>query len=395
MRHISDDERRARLARRHAIAPGCRVGDPVAATRAMTVMHATEPASVYLSLFARVDGLGVGDVDRALYDDRSLVKQLAMRRTLFVFPRDLLPDAWGSASARVATQLRARLAKEVEGAGLAPDGATWLDAACAAVVAHLAGGAELSAQDLREQVPEIAGRLELAVGKAYGGSFPIAPRVLSQLGVEGLIVRGRNGGHWRTSRPRWTLMETWLGEVPAPSKPAEGYAELVRRWLATFGPGTAADLQWWLGGTAGIVRHALADVGAVEVGLDGPATGWVLPDDLDPVSYDEPWAALLPVLDPTVMGWKDRTFLLGEHGPALFDSNGNAGTTAWWGGRAVGCWVQDPDGAVGVSLLEDIGADGRAALDTEAARLTAWLEGTTVSTVYPSPAMKAAVAADR
>ena len=159
MRHISDDERRARLALRHAVAPGCRVGDPVTATRAMTVLHATEPASVYLSLFARVDGLRVADVDRALYEDRSLVKQLAMRRTLFVFPRDLLPHAWGSASARVATQLRARLAKEVEGAGLAADGAAWLEAAGSAVLAHLEGGVELSARDLREQVPEIAGRI--------------------------------------------------------------------------------------------------------------------------------------------------------------------------------------------------------------------------------------------
>ena len=72
----------------------------------MTVLHATEPATVYLSLHARVDGLTRADVDRALYDERTLVKQLAMRRTLFVFPRDLLPAAWGSASARVAAQLR-------------------------------------------------------------------------------------------------------------------------------------------------------------------------------------------------------------------------------------------------------------------------------------------------
>ena len=107
MRHISDDERRARLASRHAVAPTRRVADPVAATRAMTVLHSTEPATVYLSLLARVDGLTVADVDTALYDERSLVKQLAMRRTLFVFPRDLLPAAWGSASARVAAS-RAR-----------------------------------------------------------------------------------------------------------------------------------------------------------------------------------------------------------------------------------------------------------------------------------------------
>jgi hypothetical protein len=395
MRLITDEERRARLAVRHAVAPAARVDDPVLATRAMTVLHATEPATVYLSLHARVDGLTVEDVDRALYDDRSLVKQLAMRRTLFVFPRELLPAAWGSASARVAAQLRTRLAKEVQRAGLADDGAAWLDAAEAAVLARLADGSALPAQTLREEVPELQGRIELAADKAYGGSFPIAPRVLSQLGVEALVVRGRNGGHWRISRPQWTSMKAWLGEEPEPLPSREGYAALVAAWLATFGPGTAADVQWWLGGTAGAVKHALADVGAVAVGLEGGATGWVLPGDEGPTAYDAPWAALLPVLDPTVMGWKERGFFLGPHGAALFDANGNAGTTAWWNGRVVGCWVQDTDGVVLLSLLEDVDPDGRAALEAEAERLTKWLAGTRVGTVYPSPAMKAAATALR
>ncbi len=393
MRHVPDDERRARLARRHAIAPGTRVADPVAATRAMTVLHATEPATVYLSLHARVDGLKPDDVDRALYEDRSLVKQLAMRRTLFVFPRELLPAAWGSASARVSEQQWKRLVKDVERGGVADDGTTWLRTACAAVLARLADGSELSAQQLREEVTEIAGRVEVSPDKAYGGSFPIAPRVLTQLAVEGRIVRGSNNGHWRTSRPAWTLMEPWLGEAPEPIPGREGWAELVSRWLRTFGPGTAADVQWWLGATAGIVRQALADTGAVQVSLDGGGTGWLLPDDLVEEPSVGPWAALLPVLDPTVMGWKERDFYLDGHGPELFDGNGNAGTTAWWSGRAVGCWVQDEAGEVRVHLLEEVDAAGRAALNVEAQRLTAWLDGTRVGTVYPSPAMKAATTA--
>ncbi|HEU5038553.1 MAG TPA: winged helix DNA-binding domain-containing protein [Nocardioides sp.] len=395
MLQVTDVARRHRLGRRHALAPGHRAADPVAATRAMTVLHATEAPSVYLSLWARVDGLTTADVDRALYDERSLVKQLAMRRTLFVFPRDLLPAAWGSASARVAAAHRARLAKDAERAGIADDGAAWVDAAERATLARLAGGAELFAQELREQVPELAGRLELAAGKSYGGSFPIAPRVLTQLGVEGKIVRASNGGHWRTARPRWTATASWLDHVPEPAGERDGYAELVRRWLATFGPGTEADLVWWLGSTKTAVRAALADLAAVEVALDGGGTGWLLPDDplLDGASEPgiEPWAALLPVLDPTVMGWKERGFYLGPHGPMLFDVNGNAGTTAWWDGRVVGCWVQDPDGVVVLRLLEDVGGDARAALEAEAARLTDWLEGHRVSTVYPSIAMKDAV----
>jgi hypothetical protein len=282
----------------------------------------------------------------------------------------------------------------IEQAGLAADGAAWLASARAAVLARLADGAELSAQELREQVPELAGRLDIGKGK-YAANVSVAPRVLTQLGVEGLIVRGRNDGHWRTSRPRWAAMSTWLGAVPEAMKAREGYAELVRRWLGTFGPGTETDLVWWLGSTKGAVRAALADLGAVQVSLEAGGEGWVLPDDPmleEPEPPLEPWAALVPVLDPTVMGWKERAFYLGPHAPMLFDTNGNAGTTAWWDGRIVGCWVQDPDGVVVVRVLEDVGAEGVAALESEAARLTAWLDGDRVSTVYPSMAMKTALA---
>ncbi len=389
VRHVSDDERRARIARRHGIVPDARYADPVAATEAMTVLHATEPATVYLSLHARVDDLTVADVDRAFYEERSLVKQLAMRRTVFVFPRDLLPAAWGSTSARVATQLRPRLAKDVEAGGLADDGAAWVDRACAAVLARLADGSELSAKALREELPELEGRIDVAVGKAYGANVALSPRVLTQLGVEGLVTRGRNGGHWRVSRPQWTSMAAWLGDVPEPWPASEGWAEMVRRWLGTFGPGTAADIQWWLGGTVGIVKQALTDLDAVPVLLDGGDTGWLLPDDLEPVTHDEPWVALLPVLDPTVMGWKSRGFYLDAvHVPHLFDSNGNAGTTAWVDGRVVGCWVQDAAGVVEVRYVEKAPKAAQRALALEAARLTAWLDGVRVGTVYPSAAMK-------
>jgi hypothetical protein len=392
VRHIPDSERRSRLARRHALAPGHRAAGPEAATRAVTVLHSTEPASVYLAVWARVDGVSVADVDRALYADRSLVKQLAMRRTLFVFPRDLLPAAWGSASARVAATLGTRLAKEVEKHGLAADGARWLDEAKAAVLDLLRDGGALTAQEIRARVPALEGRLDLSPGKKYAANVPVAPRVLTQLGVEGALVRGENAGHWRLSKPRWTLMSDWLGEVPAAAKEDEGYAELVGRWLASFGPGTEDDLVWWLGATKGAVRSALAALGAVEVSLDGGGTGWVLPDDLDEEEAVAPWAALLPVLDPTVMGWKERGFYLGEHAPHLFDRNGNAGTTAWWDGRIVGCWVQDDDGVVEVRLLEELPTAGRKALEAEAARLTEWLGGVRIGTVYPSSAMKSVVA---
>ncbi|QSR31792.1 hypothetical protein CFI00_15010 [Nocardioides sp. S5] len=390
MPRISDAERRRRIAVRHAVAPAHRLDTVEAVTRAMTVLHATEAATVHLAVAARAEGLHVDDVDHALYDERSVVKQLAMRRTLFVLPRDLLPAAWGSASARVATAERKRVARMVEQAGLAADGAAWLDAARAATLARLADGPATTAE-LRAQVPELAGSVGGDSDKPYDRPVPVAPWVLTHLGLTGAVFRGPNAGHWRVNKPTWATAEEWLGTTETPWDEAAGYAELVRRWLATFGPGTAADVQWWLGSTKTAVTRALADVGAVEVALDDATTGWVLPDDIDDTPPVEPWAALLPTLDPTVMGWKSRDFYLDPvHVPRLFDTNGNAGTTAWWDGRVVGCWVQDDSGAVRLSLLEDVDPAGRAALEQEADRLTRWLDGTVVGTVYSSPQMKQA-----
>ena len=386
MRTIGDAERRSRLGRRHAIAPAARVATVEEAVRAVAVLHSTEPATVFLSLHARVEGLDRSDVDRALYEDRSVVKQLAMRRTLFVLPLDLLPAVRGSAAARTADAERKRIVKDAVLAGLDTDGERWLAGARERVLAHLADHADgVRAVDVGPLLPELAQRVEVSAGSSWNHS-----RVLTHLGATGDLVRGVNTSHWRVFRPRWVRTCDWLGDVPPAWTSDEGYAELVRRWLQRFAPGTTADLVWWLGATQGIVRAALADVDAVEVRLADGSAAWVLPDDLDPEPPADPWAALLPVLDPTVMGWKARGWYLGEHGPALFDRNGNAGTTAWWDGRAVGCWVQDPDGAVVVDLLEDVGADARTALDVEAQRLTTWLAGERVGTVYPSPAMKRA-----
>ena len=391
VRHVDDAERRSRLALRHGLHPDHRLPDAVAATRAMTVLHATEPSTVHLAVHARTEGVSPADVDAAMYDERSLVKQLAMRRTLFVFPRDLLPAALGSASARVAANQHRLIVRDLEQHGVAADGAAWLDAAARAVTVHLTGTEPLSARQLREQVPELAGTLTVDTDKAYGGTFQIAPRVLTWLGAEGVLVRGPNAGHWRTGRPTWTRMDSWLGERPRPLPADEGYTELVRRWLGTFGPGTTEDIQWWLGSTKAAVRAALSVLQAVQVGLDGEQVGWLLPDDVEPVTSPGPWAGLLPTLDPTTMGWRGRGFYLDPADvPYLFDTNGNGGNTAWWDGRIVGAWVQDGEGAVRVVLRHDVGAAGRAALDVEAARLTRWLDGVRISNVYPSQLMKEA-----
>jgi hypothetical protein len=354
----------------------------------MVGLHASEPPTVHLAVAARSD-CTVADVERALYVERSVVKQMAMRRTLFGFSRALLPAVWGSASARVAEQLRRLIAREAERSGIAQDGDRWVAAGCEAVLERLSDGAALTATELREQIPELAGQVTYGVGTSYAGTINIAPRLLTVLAAQGRIMRGENAGHWRTSRPRWTATSTWLGETEEPLEERAGYAELVRRWLAAFGPGTERDLAWWLGSTKSVVRRALSDVGAASVDLEDGASGWVLADDRDEVAEPEPWAALLPVLDSTAMGWKERDFYLHPADvPYLVDANGNIGATAWWCGRVVGAWVQNGDGAVEVVLRHDLDGDAVGALRAEADRLTRWLDGVVISSVYKSRLMK-------
>jgi len=130
------------------------------------------------------------------------------------------------------------------------------------------------------------------------------------------------------------------------------------------------------------VPHAVVD-------LDGGATGFVLADDLDPVPRLEPSAALLPTLDPTTMGWKERDWYLGPHASLLFDRNGNAGPTVWWDGRVIGGWSQRRDGEIVFSLLEDVSADAIHAVELEVARVTAWLGDVRFSPGFLPPFQRA------
>ncbi|OMB78432.1 winged helix DNA-binding domain-containing protein [Mycolicibacterium conceptionense] len=385
MRSFTVAERRARLARRHFLSqPASSVADT---TGAVVGLHATDPSTPYLSLWARLQGFTTDDLDRELYAKRTMLKHLAMRRTLWIVRVDDLPLVQAGASDRVAGNEERKLIADVEKAGVAADGSEWLAAARRAVLAHLRQHGPRAAAQLRTALPELAGSYNPAPGKSWGGETPLSPRVLTVLGVRGEIVRGPNDSGWTNSRPRWTLTSDWIGAPLTAVEPDHARTELVRTWLRTFGPATVTDIKWWFGNTLTWARQALRDIGAVEVDLHG-SPGYALADDLDTEPEPEPWAALLPGLDVTTMGWFDRDWYLGAHRSQVFDRNGNAGLTAWWNGRIVGGWGQDDDGRVRLHLLEEVGRDGTRALQERADALTDWLAGTRANPRFPSPLSK-------
>jgi hypothetical protein len=213
----------------------------------------------------------------------------------------------------------------------------------------------------------------------------ISTRLLLILGLEGKVVRGRPRGSWISSQYRWSPLARWLPDGLSELATMEAEAALVRLWLGAFGPGTVTDLRWWTGWTTGQVRRALAAIQAVEVGLDGEP-GFVLAGDAEPSpATREPWIALLPALDPTVMGWQGRDWYLGPHRPMLFDTNGNAGPTVWSDGRVVGGWSQRRTGEVPFRLLEDVGREKEMQIAAEADRLRAWIGDVRVTPRFRTP----------
>lgn len=161
-------------------------------------------------------------------------------------------------------------------------------------------------------------------------------------------------------------------------------AELLRRWLVSYGPGTITDLRWWTGWTLAKTLAALTRLDIAEVELDnGP--GVALAEDLETGSSDNPSVAMLPGLDPSVMGWKERDWFLGDLQGLLFDSNGNAGPTVWVDGCIVGGWAQRSDGEVAFKLLKDVGREARDAIAAEAAALSEWLGEVRIKPRFRTP----------
>jgi hypothetical protein len=385
VRRIPTPERRARLARRHRLAPSVRVDDdPVAIARSVVALHATDPATVVLSAMARMATPDPGAVERALYDDVVLLRMMAMRRTIFTCAVEDAALLQRSSADAVAANERKKLLAILDEQAISDDAVEWLATAEAKTLAALDEVGEATATDLTALVPELATRVTVAPGTKHAATVGLSSRVLNLMGMEGLLVRGRPKGRWTSSQHRWTSLEARLG-APLAAIPVEAArVELARRWLDRFGPGTLADLKWWTGWTMGATRAAIASLDTEVVEVDGH-DAIVLAADVDPVDEPEPWVALLPGLDPTPMGWKDRDWYLGEHRAQVFDGNGNVGPTIWVDGHIAGGWAHRKSGQVAFHLLEDVGRERAQMVEAAAATLQDQLGPDRILPRFPSP----------
>ncbi|MEU5718368.1 winged helix DNA-binding domain-containing protein [Streptomyces sp. NPDC020403] len=380
MHRIDDEQRRTRLGRRHLLAPSVRTASVVTVADALVALHATDAATLHLSACARLSRPQVDAVERALYEDVSLVRLLSMRNTLFTVSRDLAPFVDAANARAVAAKERRALLKRLRDDGNGLD-EHWLAEVEQATVTELTARGQATGSELSAAVPALRTKITVFPGTKQETVQGVASRVIRLLAADGRIRRDRPRGSWTSSQFRWTAAEAW-----AASGTAEAQAELTRRWLRSYGPATEADLKWWTGWSLRETRKALAVSGGQEVLLDNGATGWVAPCDLAPEPPLGPWAALLPSLDPSAMGWADRGFHLpSAHRAALFDRAGNIGPTVWWNGTVVGGWAQRPDGEIVWRLLSDVGRDASHLIEAEASRLSSWVGEARVTPRFRTP----------
>lgn len=386
MRRVDVGERRARLAVRHLLAPGTQVDRPEQVVDGVLALHATDPATVHLSALVRMRGGTVDAVEDALYEQRSLMRILGMRRSMFVVGRETAPVVQAACSVAVAATQRRRLLSLLGGAEVGPDVEGWLADVERSVLEAVRTRGGATAQELAKDEPRLRTALVMAQGKAYEATQNITSRVLFQLAAEGHIVRGRPQGGWTANNYVWSPMEDWLPSGMPRLDASDARIALVRRWLATFGPAPLDDLQWWTGLGVRDLRATLARIGPTEVDLGG-VTGLVLPDDVDPVERPpQPWVALLPGLDPTPMGWHDRQwFLPSDVAAAVMDRTGNIGPTVWCDGRVVGSWAQRRDGEIVHRLLRDVGSEAAAAVEAAASTAAERIGPARVRPRFPAP----------
>jgi Winged helix DNA-binding domain len=376
---IDVEERRARLAERHRLLPRTRTDDLPQIADDLVALHSSDPVTVFLSAMARMAHPSIAAVEQALYVDRSLIRHHGMRRTLWVATPPVVQLMHAAATRDLLTNERRRTSQLLAASGV-QDPERWLADAEKQVLADLRKHGPSNAREIGQRIEALRQRLQLAPGKSYAAVQSAHTRVLYILGFAGKMLRGQPS-NWINGAYRYVDAESWLPGGLGDLDPRLAAAELAARWLQRFGPATTIDLQWWMGWTLKRTRQALADCGAVEVDLDD-VTGWLAADD-PPLAPVEPWVAVLPGLDPTIMGWKQREWYLPSTSLEVFDGVGNGGPSLWVDGRVVGGWAQTKDGSIHVHYFERVGADRRREIDQRIDELKSWIGETRFTVRFP------------
>ncbi|GAB2944655.1 winged helix DNA-binding domain-containing protein [Nonomuraea fastidiosa] len=318
-------------------------------------LQAQEPQEPFVGLWSRLSAFDPAELS-GLLTGRQVVRMPLMRRTVHLVTADDALAWRARHDAMLRQKVLAVYRRELDGIDL--------EELRAATVAIMADG-----------VPRSMGEM----GRTLAEHRPEADaRALGELAMAALVpaVQLPPRGVWRTKAGvRYATLESWLGRKIEPL-PADGSdpagRELVRRYLAAYGPAATADLRAWAG-LAGLpaavaaVRDELVTFKDERgrVLLDLPDAPRPDPDTPAPVRF-------LPAFDNAILGYHDRTRIIDDEHRNLSVAGARVVLVD---GRVSATWTVErgPSGAVVIAPLRDLTRAERAELAEEGQALAAFL----------------------
>jgi hypothetical protein len=361
-----------RLRAQRLISAGTKASDSVAQlVRDVCGVQAQEPPAAVLAVWVRRGGLVASQVEDARLHERSILRTWCMRGTLHLLAtEDLgwLVPLLGPVFVRKSQRRYAEL-------GLTEEICT---NATRAIRGILGNQGPLTRAELAEQLA--------AQGLPTEGQA--AYHLMRRAALEGAICFGPE----RVGEPTYVLVEDWIhtggGMVGNVAR-----AELVRRYLAAYGPAGPKDLAGWSGLSVSEARAGFELVldELLEVEVEG-SPSWILKSRaawLDEPREEGVVVRLLPSYDPYLLGYSSRDLTVPQqYAKRVHPGGGVLRPTLIVDGCAAGTWKLKRGGAglvATVEPLEDLSGQVTAALEDEVQDLGRFYEvSASLSVVTPA-----------
>ena len=224
----------ARRMARHALTEAATGLDPAGIAGVLCGAHAQVLSAAELSIGRRIAGATRSDVQRALWQERTLVKTFGPRGTIHLLATADLPMWTGALQA-----LPSSVPTHPDGVRFTPGEAEDVIAAMGAALAD----AELTVDQLTEAIADRAGPWAVEqTMEAFGGKWPRWRQLTSTAAQRGMLCFGPD----RDRKVTYTNPRRWLPGF----RPADGDAALralLTRYLYAYGPATPEHFAKWLG----------------------------------------------------------------------------------------------------------------------------------------------------
>ena len=284
----------ARRMARHALTEAATGLDPAGIAGVLCGAHAQVLSAAELSIGRRIAGATRSDVQRALWQERTLVKTFGPRGTIHLLATADLPMWTGALQA-----LPSSVPTHPDGVRFTPGEAEDVIAAMGAALAD----AELTVDQLTEAIADRAGPWAVEqTMEAFGGKWPRWRQLTSTAAQRGMLCFGPD----RDRKVTYTNPRRWLPGF----RPANGDAALralLTRYLYAYGPATPEHFAKWLGipprSAAALFGGMAGELETVELAGE-PA--WTLAGDTATPPRPHRGIRLLPYFDAYLVAGQPR-----------------------------------------------------------------------------------------